>query len=182
MRSLLLIAVIVMIAGSPAVQAQILDQGAAALQDERVRNATIYSGLATVAPVAAGSLLYTSTDDATLQVLGLGLAGIGMVLGPSAGSFYLTDSRRGWIGVALRGAGTAAFAIGFGVAFVHTTTDDAAITLSSSLISLSAILVPYGFAYNFLNMGKSAESASLAVTPNLDRESGALMPALVVRF
>jgi len=181
MRYLFLIALVGAVFFSP-VRAQVVETMVAPLDRQEVGMAVFYSAAATLVPMATGSAMYFTSSDPSMQGLGLGIAAAGMVLGPSVGTLYLRDGRRAWIGVALRGAGATAFGVGFGWGFIAGTSDDFGVALSSGLISLSAILLPYGFAFNFLTMDESARDFAMSVTPTIDRESGALMPSLVVRF
>lgn len=166
---------------TPAAEAQLRGADIGGSPPELVR-AKAYSIGASTVPVAVGTVVFLAGDQPAERAMGLGLVAAGLALGPSIGSLYLHDERRALIGTALRSAGLMAFGVGFGLGFVADTRDSFGLTASSVLISASVVLIPYGLAFNFLTLNNSAREFEVAMAPSIDRESGAMVPALVFRF
>jgi len=148
---------------------------------QSLSNAFIWSTATSVAPVIAGLALW-QTQDGVMQIAGISLAAAGYVFGPSSGSVYLNDPDRAWIGLAIRGGGLSALSAGLLLGFGSGPSSNTAVTTSSVLISLSAMAIPYGLAYNFSTLNASHENMQLRVATAYDRESGTMVPALVLRF
>jgi hypothetical protein len=163
-------------------EAQVLGTDLSGPEGQKMLQGFLLSAAGTTLPgLAGGAMLYSG--DGTIQLLGGGLIAAGMVFGPSLGSWYLGDTRRGITGAAIRGVGTTALITGLGVGFLSADQiGETEVLLSTGLISLSTILLGYGLVYNFTSLPQSVRENRVQISAAYDRESGRVMPAVVVSF
>lgn len=126
---------------------------------------TAFAGLSwsvanTILPVYVGT---KSLGDKSYRIVPMGY---GLIVGPSIGHFYSSDKKRGWIGIGIRAAGFALYAIGKGKSDGMKT---AGIILMSAGIGYSLYTVPSSVReYN------ARQSWSIAPVVDPNRKSAAL--------
>jgi hypothetical protein len=180
MRSVLVLTVLTLFGASAAsAQSFGIDETPGGMRT--VLTAASLSTGASVVPSVVGTLLWQSQDGVG-RTVGIGLVAAGYVFGPSAGSYYLDDSGRAWRGMAIRAAGATAFTAGLVLGFGGVTRDETELTFGSALLSISAIVVPYGLAYNFTTLSQSHSEMELRLSTAFDVESRAPFATLVLTF
>lgn len=131
----------------------------------------------TVLPVVAGLAVSAAAQEGPLGMGGFLLFTGGLVVGPSAGHFYLGDERRALIGLGIRAGG-----VGLAALLAHggesslSGADEA-----GKLVVFSGIAIAAGSVYSFSTLDNSAHERGLVLTPLVQADGGAGL-ALAARF